>query len=166
MNIDYDYVRILLEALNSCLFLSSCGARGYNWTLQKASLVWRILSALLTARMRSITMNAKSFSEWSSTFESRLRSAVLFANRISNAIDVSSQNHEINLADFPAVKKASNLRAPSSKNPHLDSFLNSIKPKLFDRNLVRKVHDSLCPGERSAPRKLKSITDIHISIQD
>ena len=67
---------------------------------------------------------------------------------------------------FPAIKKTSRWKAPTSRFPELELFLESVKKDLFDPNNIRSIPDNLSPGERKALSTLRDVDGLTIKIQD
>ena len=64
------------------------------------------------------------------------------------------------------VKKPSRWRAPVSRFPELELFLESVETELFNPDNVRSIPDNLSPGERRALSTLTDNDSISIKIQD
>ena len=94
-------------------------------------------------------------------FESRLRYALYF-----HKVNLQSEEVSKSKATFPTVKQNSGKKAPISKSPQLESFLESVKGQLFDPANVCKVSDNLSKGERQALKSLKNSEEHIIRIQD
>lgn len=95
-------------------------------------------------------------------FENRLRSAVFFHNDHDNN-DSSADN---SVPVFPTVKKTTRWKAPLSRIPELELFLESVKTELFNPDNVRFIPDNLSKGERQALSALRDIDSQTIKIQD
>ena len=78
-------------------------------------------------------------------FKNRLRAATFFFN---NRDINSSPTEEEREPIFPIVKRVSSWKAPVSKFPEVELFLESVKKELFDPTNVSIVHDNLSVGER------------------
>ncbi|XP_068741769.1 uncharacterized protein [Montipora capricornis] len=65
-----------------------------------------------------------------------------------------------------AVKKVSSWKAPVSKFPEVELFLESVKNDLFNPSNFSIVPDNLTAGERRALSKLKTLDQQVIKIQD
>lgn len=95
-------------------------------------------------------------------FENRLRAATFFFNNC----DINSSPTEVERKPvFPTVKKVSSWKAPVSKFPEVELFLESVKKELFDPTNVSIVHDNLSVGERKAFYRLKNLDEQVIKIQ-
>ena len=80
-------------------------------------------------------------------FENRLRAATFF---FSNCDINSSLTDEEREPIFPTVKKVLSWKAPVSKVPEIELFLESAKKELFNPTNVSIVHDNLSIGEKKA----------------
>ena len=67
---------------------------------------------------------------------------------------------------FPKVEKVSSWKAPVSKFPEVELFLESVKDDLFSPTNFSIVRDNLLAGERRALSKLKTLGQKVIQIQD
>ena len=85
-------------------------------------------------------------------FENRLRSAVFFLNNHDNNDSMVENDTPL----LPTIKKPTRWKAPVSRLPEVELFLESVKTEFFNPNNVRSIPDNLSPGER---RVLSTLTD-------
>ncbi|XP_068675647.1 uncharacterized protein [Montipora foliosa] len=92
-------------------------------------------------------------------FEHRIRATTFFVNQSNSDV---AHNESL----FPKVKKVSSWKAPVSKFPEVELFLESVKNDLFNPSNFSIVPDNLTAGERRALSKLKTLDQQVIKIQD
>ena len=92
-------------------------------------------------------------------FEHRIRATTFFYNQSNSDV---ADNESL----FPKVKKVSSWKAPVSKFPEVELFLESVKNDLFNPGNFSIVPDNLTADERRALSKLKKLDQQVIKIQD
>lgn len=95
-------------------------------------------------------------------FEHRIQATTLFYNQNNNSNSDAVEKEPL----FPTVKKVSSWKAPVSKFPKVELFLESVKNDLFNPANSPTVYDNLTVGERKALSKLKTLDQQVIKIQD